>query len=133
MTYVDLFQSAVRLAEVGGRIEVGERRMVGDAPGWQVAVFRVETDAELHADLWEMHPSSDEVVCVWSGGLRIVLRDAVGDGEGPPVALGPGGAFVVPRGRWHRLEADGPVEVMSIGVRTGTHLEPRADGVGVRG
>ncbi|WP_439677707.1 hypothetical protein [Embleya sp. MST-111070] len=88
MTYVDLFESAVRLVEVGGRIEVGERRMTGDAAGRQVAVFRVETDADLHADL---------------------------------------------RGRWHRLEADGPAEVMSIGVRAGTCLEPRADGVGVRG
>ncbi|MFI1580194.1 cupin domain-containing protein [Embleya sp. NPDC020630] len=133
MTYVDLFESAVRLAEVGGRIEVGERRMTGDAAGRQVAVFRVETDADPHADLWEMHPSSDEVVCVWSGGLRIVLRGVVHDGEESPVALGPGGAFVVPRGRRHRLEADGPAEVMSVGVRAGTLLEPRADGVGVRG
>ncbi|MFE3199863.1 hypothetical protein [Embleya sp. NPDC059237] len=46
---------------------------------------------------------------------------------------GPGGAFVVPRGRWHRPEADGPAEVMSIGVRAGTRPEPRAVGAGVRG
>lgn len=33
MTYVDLFEFAVRSADGGGRIEVGECRMTGDAGG----------------------------------------------------------------------------------------------------
>ncbi|WP_424637429.1 cupin [Embleya sp. AB8] len=101
--------------------------MTGDSEGWQVGAFRVETDADLHADHWEMHPASDEVVCVWTGGLRIVLRAEDGVGAEPPVELGPGAAFVVPCGRWHRLESVVPTELMSIALRSGTRLERRVE------
>ncbi|GCD98124.1 hypothetical protein [Embleya hyalina] len=50
MTYVDLFEPAVRSAEAGGRIEVGERRPAGGAVEWRVAVLRVEIDADPRAD-----------------------------------------------------------------------------------
>ncbi|MEU0938243.1 cupin [Embleya sp. NPDC005971] len=126
MTHVDLFEHALRLAD-DGRIDAGERRMGGASPGWQVAAFHAETDADLHADHWEMHPESDEVVCVWTGAVRMILRVADGVGEEPPVVLRSGAAFVVPRGRWHRLEPEAPADLMSIARRSGTRLERRAE------
>ncbi|MFI6981298.1 cupin domain-containing protein [Embleya sp. NPDC050154] len=137
MTHIDVFEDALRLAE-GGRISAGERRMSGADgadgvdQGWQLAAFHVETDADLHADHWEMHPESDEVVCVWTGALRIVLRAEEGAGEESPVTLRAGGAFVVPRGRWHRLEIEEPADLMSISRRSGTRLERRAGRAGER-
>ncbi|MGW1992548.1 cupin domain-containing protein [Embleya sp. NPDC001921] len=131
MTHVDVFERALRLAE-GGRISIGERRMSGADQGWQVAAFRVETDADLHADHWETHPESDEVVCVWTGALRIVLRAEEGTGEESPVTLRAGSAFLVPRGRWHRLEFEEPADLMSIARRSGTRLERRAEWAGER-
>ncbi|MFF7247356.1 cupin [Embleya sp. NPDC008237] len=126
MTHVDLFEFALRLAD-GGRISAGERRMDGASADWQVAAFRVGTDADLHADQWERHPESDEVVCVWTGAVRMILRAADGVGEEPPVTLRSGAAFVVPRGRWHRLELAEPADLMSIAQRRGTRLEGRTE------
>ncbi|MET7305075.1 cupin [Embleya sp. NPDC005575] len=126
MTHVDLFEFALRLAD-GGRIDAGERRMDGATTGWQVSAFHAETDADLHADHWEMHPASDEVVCVWTGAVRMILRAEDGVGEEPPVTLRPGAAFVVPQGRWHRLELGAPADLMSIGRRLGTRLERHAE------
>jgi mannose-6-phosphate isomerase-like protein (cupin superfamily) len=136
MTVTDLFTSAIRLRE-GGLVRAEERRMSGaDAAadtGWHVAAFHVETDADVHADHWEMHPESEEAVCVLAGGVRLFLRasgdDAVGEEEGP-VVLGAGAAYIVPRGRWHRLEVDGPSDLMSIGLRAGTRLARRVEGMG---
>lgn len=43
------------------------------------------------------------------------------------VPLPAGSAVVVPRGRWHRLELDGPSDLMSLTLRHGTRLEKRTD------
>ncbi|WP_084533172.1 cupin domain-containing protein [Nocardia fusca] len=90
------------------------------------AAFHVETDADVHADHWEIHPGSEEAVCCLSGALRLYLRpDHPGDAE-TEVRLSAGTAFVVPRNRWHRLELDRPSDIMSIGLRDGTRIEPVA-------
>ncbi|MFF0453662.1 cupin domain-containing protein [Nocardia africana] len=121
---VDLFARGIRMLP-DGRVFDEQRRMSGDMEGWTLATFRVATDADVHGDHWEMHPSGEELVAVLSGGIRMYLREA-GDGA-DPVSLRAGQAFIVPRGRWHRIEVDEPSELMSLTLRRGTELEKRTD------
>lgn len=121
-TPVDLFARGIRILP-DGRVFDEERRMTGDVEGWTLAAFRVATDAEVHGDHWEMHPGGEELVAVLSGGIRLYLRDS----ESEPVTLRAGQAYVVGRGRWHRIELDAPSELMSLTLRRGTELEKRTD------
>ncbi|MCG7523397.1 cupin domain-containing protein [Streptomyces sp. OfavH-34-F] len=126
-TTLDLFASALRFHPDGG-VRAAERQMTDSHAGvWQIAAFRVETDADVHADHWEMHPEADEAVCCLSGGIRLHLRPDAPGGAEERVRLSAGSAVIVPRGRWHRLELDGPSDLMSITLRRGTRLEKRAD------
>lgn len=122
---IDLFASALHI-HPDGDVEAAERRMTGNDPGaWQIATFRVQTDADVHADHWEMHPEAEEAVCCLTGGVRLYLRPAAPDGTEDMVRLRAGTAVIVPRGRWHRLELDAPSDLMSITLRHGTRLERR--------
>lgn len=122
---VDLFASALRF-HPEGEVRAAERQMTDDGSGaWQIATFHVETDAEVHADYWEMHPAAEEAVCCLAGGIRVHFRpDEPGGAEGM-VRLRAGNAVIVPRGRWHRLELEAPSDLMSITLRNGTRLERR--------
>ncbi|MEV6095737.1 cupin [Nocardia sp. NPDC051981] len=119
---VNLFERGVRLL-ADGRLLTEQRRMQGDMDGWTVAMFHAETDADVHGDLWEMHPAGDELVSVLTGGIRMYLRPETVGATEDLVRLTAGRAYVVPRGRWHRLELDEPSDLMSIGPRRGTQLE----------
>ncbi|MBD0693905.1 cupin domain-containing protein [Streptomyces sp. CBMA123] len=125
---VDLFASALHFRP-DGELRATERRMAGGGSGtegaWQVATFHVETDADVHADHWEMHPAAEEAVCCLAGGVRVYLRPVEPGAAEELVRLAPGSAVVVPRGRWHRLELDAPSDLMSITLRSGTRLERR--------
>ncbi|MFE3060227.1 cupin [Nocardia sp. NPDC059239] len=121
---INLFDRGVRLL-ADGRLLTEQRRMQGDMDGWTVATFHVETDADVHGDLWEMHPAGDELVSVLTGSVRMYLRPETIGATEDLVRLTAGHAYVVPRGRWHRLELDEPSDLMSIGPRRGTQLEHR--------
>jgi len=96
--------------------------------GWQLMTFHVETDADLHADHWEVHPDAEELVSCLTGGIRLVLRpEPPGDPE-EEIALTPGTAVIVPRGRWHRLALDAPGDIMSVTLPRGSLLEKRSAG-----
>ncbi|WP_189980258.1 cupin domain-containing protein [Streptomyces capoamus] len=124
---IDLFASALHI-HPDGDVRAGERRMTSsDSGGWQLATFHVETDVDVHADHWEMHPQADEAVCCLTGGVRLYLRPVRPDDTEDMVTLQPGTAVIVPRGRWHRLELDAPSDLMSITLRHGTRLEERTD------
>ncbi|MEO3825156.1 cupin [Actinomadura sp. B10D3] len=125
MNPIDMFASGLTF-HPDGDVRAAERRMTTGDGSWHVATFHVETDADVHADHWEMHPAAEEAVCCLSGGVRIYLRPEEPGGEEQMAALPAGHAFIVPRGLWHRLELDAPSDIMSIGLRQGTRLEPRA-------
>ncbi|MFJ2868681.1 cupin domain-containing protein [Kitasatospora sp. NPDC087314] len=126
-TAVDLFASALHF-HPDGEVRATERQMTGGAAGaWQIGAFHVETDADVHADHWEMHPQADEAVCCLAGGARLYLRPEDAAGAEELVPLPAGAAVVVPRGRWHRLELDGPSDLMSVTLRHGTRLERRTE------
>ncbi|GHD98604.1 cupin domain-containing protein [Streptomyces alanosinicus] len=127
LTTVDLFSSMLDFRP-DGEVRSGVRRMTdGGADSWQVAAFHVETDADVHADHWEVHPGGEEAVCCLSGGVRLYFRAAGEGGAEEMVRLGPGGAVIVPRGLWHRLELDAPSDLMSITRRRGSRQERRTD------
>ncbi|KPM55044.1 cupin [Frankia sp. CcI49] len=128
---VDLRTAVLRLRP-GGTVTVEPRRMDADDEGWTVAVTHAETDQDVHGDHWEVHPESDEAVCVLSGRARInvglvgAVRPEEADGAQTVVTLAAGTGLVVPRGRWHRFELDAPSDLMSIALRSGSRLERRA-------
>ncbi|TXS04959.1 cupin [Streptomyces sp. col6] len=124
-TTVDLFASALQF-HPDGHVRAVERQMTSSSSGaWQIATFHVETNADVHADHWEMHPEAEEAVCCLTGGIRLYFRPEAPDGAEDMVRLQAGAAVVVPRGRWHRLELDAPSDLMSITLRDGTRLEKR--------
>ncbi|MFF2404752.1 cupin [Streptomyces goshikiensis] len=122
---IDLFASALQFRP-DGDVRVAERRMTSSDSGtWQIATFHVETDAEVHADHWEMHPEAEEAVCCLTGDVRLYFRPTTPGGAEDMVQLSAGTAVIVPRGRWHRLELNAPSDLMSITLRHGTRLEKR--------
>ncbi|MFJ3206197.1 cupin [Streptomyces sp. NPDC086989] len=124
---IDLFASALRF-HPDGDVRAVERRMTSsDSGAWQIATFHVETDADVHADHWEMHPQAEEAVCCLTGGIRLYFRPTTPGATEDMVRLPAGTAVIVPRGRWHRLELDAPSDLMSITLRHGTRLEKRTN------
>jgi len=69
---------------------------------------------------WEIHPAGEEILLLLSGRMTVVL-------EGDPdetFALRPGEAFVVPRGRWHRIEVIEPGDMVFMTEGDGTEHKP---------
>ncbi|MCF3107068.1 cupin domain-containing protein [Streptomyces roseoverticillatus] len=126
-TTVDLFASALHF-HPDGDVRAVERQMTSSgSDAWQIATFHVETDADVHADYWEMHPEAEEAVCCLTGSVRLYFRSDRPGGAEDMVQLQAGTAVIVPRGRWHRLELEAPSDLMSITLRHGTRLEKRTD------
>jgi mannose-6-phosphate isomerase-like protein (cupin superfamily) len=73
-------------------------------------------------DIWEMHPAGDEVVCLLSGAIDVVLEKA--DGE-QVLELRPGATCIVPRGVWHRAIVHEPGDTLHITRGAGTRHRPR--------
>ena len=119
---IDLFSSSIHLDDDGGA-HAEPKAFDLDRAGWQIKGFHVETDAEVHADHYEVHPDAEEIVYCVNGAIRVYFRpDLPGEAE-DEVKLPAGHAVIVPRGRWHRIELDGPSDIMSVAVARGSRLE----------
>lgn len=93
---IDLFAAALHI-HPDGDVRAAERRMTNsDSGAWQLATFHVETDVDVHADRWEMHPQAEEAVCCLTGGVRLYFRPARPDDTEDMVQLQPGTAVIVP-------------------------------------
>jgi mannose-6-phosphate isomerase-like protein (cupin superfamily) len=87
--------------------------------GRMLGVHAVRTDDDVHAAQWEMHPSGDELLCVCSGRIDLVLDEA----GGPRViALEPMTGVIVPRGTWHRLLVVEPSVLVALARHDDTQL-----------
>ena len=64
----------------------------------------------------ELHPDGDELLYVISGHAEVVLDDGDLEQVGAETrhAVGPGDAFIVPRGVWHRLEFSEPLHLVHV-------------------
>lgn len=109
-----------------GALRDEDKRTPAAPSSRQLATFHAETDQDVHADHWELHPSAEELVCCLAGAMRLMLRPEQPDAPEETVRLTAGTSFVVPRGRWHRIELDEPTDLLSLTLRHGTRLEPRA-------
>jgi mannose-6-phosphate isomerase-like protein (cupin superfamily) len=65
----------------------------------------------------EMHPDGDELLYLVSGRLDVIVEDG-GEpdkvGVEQTVELHPGEAFLVPRGRWHRVDVREPSHLVHV-------------------
>jgi len=119
VTPVDLLTHTLQL-RAGGVAEASTARGPVDAGLWTVARLRAEDGRALHADVWECHPTGNEVLVVLSGAVHLFLRDPPAD---EPTTLRPGDAVVVPVGAWHRLDVAEPADLMAITPRADTRHE----------
>jgi mannose-6-phosphate isomerase-like protein (cupin superfamily) len=74
---------------------------------------------DFHPDECEMHPHGDELLCLLSGAIDVVLEEPEGDRT---VSLRAGELFVVPRGVWHRLVLRAPGDLLFVTPPKGTGL-----------
>jgi mannose-6-phosphate isomerase-like protein (cupin superfamily) len=119
---VSLSDHSIQLRE--GRVaEASTATGVRDAGLWTVAHLHADDGRALHSDVWERHPSGDEVLCVLSGLVEVFLRD---HRTGPAFTLNAGEFFLVPRGVWHRLDVREPAELIAITPRVETQHERMA-------
>lgn len=124
VTPIDPFESLVRLHH-DGRMRAERRNFDRERDGRRLMAFHAETDADVHADHWEIHPDAEELVSCLTGGIRLYLRpERPGDDE-EEIRLAAGNAVIVPRGRWHRMELDAPSDLLSITPPRGSRVEMR--------
>jgi mannose-6-phosphate isomerase-like protein (cupin superfamily) len=96
---------------------------------------RIDSRPELHGGrlvgtfhnaedwgVWEMHPAGDEVVCLLSGAIDVVLDEEGGERV---VELRPGSTCIVPRGVWHTATVHEPGDTLHITRGEGTQHRPR--------
>ncbi len=72
-------------------------------------------------DIWEMHPAGDELVCLLSGAIGVVLDEERGERV---IDLEPGQTCIVPRGVWHRAVVRRPGDTLHITRGEGTRHRP---------
>jgi mannose-6-phosphate isomerase-like protein (cupin superfamily) len=77
--------------------------------GRLVTLFHIQsTDEWVH---WEMHPAGDEIVCLLSGAIDLILQE--GERE-RSLELRSRAAGIIPRGVWHRAIVHTPSDVLFI-------------------
>ncbi|HKA94567.1 MAG TPA: hypothetical protein VKE97_12245 [Acidimicrobiia bacterium] len=72
-------------------------------------------------DNWEMHPAGDELVCLLSGAIDVVLEEERGERV---VALEAGHTCIVPQGVWHRAVVREPGDSLHVTRGEGTRHRP---------
>jgi len=92
-----------------------------------VGFYDFTDDDSVHADHWERHPAGDEILCALEGRLLVTID---GDGATEEAVIENGQAFIVPRGRWHRLRVLEPGRLLFVGPTAGSELRPHAAGEG---
>jgi mannose-6-phosphate isomerase-like protein (cupin superfamily) len=71
---------------------------------------------------WEMHPVGDELVCLLSGDVTMVL--ARGGAEERIHLRDPGSYVVVPKGTWHTARTSVPTKMLFVTPGQGTENKP---------
>jgi mannose-6-phosphate isomerase-like protein (cupin superfamily) len=84
-----------------------------------VASFSFESDWPS----WEIHPAGDEIVCLLSGDVHMVLdRNGV---EEIIHLRDPGSFVIVPKGTWHTARTSVPTTMLFVTPGEGTQNKPR--------
>jgi len=81
---------------------------------WLISCLSFDSDWPVH----EMHPAGDEIVCLLSGSVRLLLEH---DGIEDSVHLSEPGAYaIVPKGIWHRAMTKVPTVMLFVTPGQGT-------------
>lgn len=80
----------------------------------------VDDGESVHADYWEIHPDGDEVLCMLSGRIEVML--AAGREARAVIEIAAGQGFIVPRATWHRLRLVEPGRLLFSTPGNGTEL-----------
>lgn len=70
---------------------------------------------------WERHPAGDEIVCLLSGAMDLILDEPGGNRS---LELRERSAVIVPRGVWHTAHVHLPSEALFITPGEGTENRP---------
>jgi mannose-6-phosphate isomerase-like protein (cupin superfamily) len=82
-----------------------------------LGVHAFRNDDDVHASQWERHPRGDELLCLVSGQMNVVLQEPAGERL---ISLAPLSGVIVPQGRWHRLMVKEPGVLISVTQHAGT-------------
>lgn len=97
------------------RIDAGFWKRITSDPalraGRMLGVEAVRSDDDVHASTWERHPNGDELLCVVSGRIDVVLEESAGERLIP---LEPLTGLIVPQGVWHRLRVKEPAVLIGV-------------------
>jgi mannose-6-phosphate isomerase-like protein (cupin superfamily) len=123
------FAKSILHADSGGSASLLEPPFVkaelGRLDGRILATFPIASPADAHSDMWEMHPSGDEVLFMLTGELAVDYSDGLHSGTASVEA---GQGIVVPRGVWHRLILREPGLLLALTPAQGTEARPDAKG-----
>lgn len=79
-------------------------------------------DFEADWPSWEIHPAGDEIVCLLSGDVTMILDR---NGREEAVHLSEPGSFViVPRNTWHTARTSVPTRMLFVTPGQGTRNKP---------
>lgn len=95
-----------------------DRRYAGFRGHVLVSLFSFEADWPS----WERHPAGDELVCLISGEVTMVLeRDGV---EDKAELRNPGEFVLIPKGTWHTARTRVPTTMLFVTPGEGTQNKP---------
>lgn len=97
----------------------------------ELGTFRNEYLVSFHEfdidwPVWERHPNGDEIVCLLSGAVTLVLERQAGTEY---TELSEAGAFaIVPKGTWHTARVRAPSRMLFITAGEGTESREAKSG-----
>lgn len=110
--------SAIPVAVTPTIFEELDRRFDNFKDRLLVSSFRFDADWPT----WEIHPAGDEIVCLLSGDVTMVLDR---NGAEEIVHLSKPGSFViVPKGTWHTARTAVPTTMLFVTPGEGTQNKP---------
>lgn len=111
-------QRAVLVESSPGLFEELDRRFAGFKGHVLVATFTFDADWST----WERHPAGDELVCLLSGKVTLVLER---EDSHVTADLDKAGEFVVvPKGTWHTARTRVPTTMLFVTPGEGTENKP---------
>lgn len=87
--------------------------------GRLMTLFHIESTDEWVN--WEMHPAGDEIVCLLTGAVDVVLQDGRCEQH---IELRTRATCIIPRGVWHRAIVHVPSDVLFVTPGEGTQVCP---------
>jgi mannose-6-phosphate isomerase-like protein (cupin superfamily) len=95
-----------------------ERLATGELGNFRNEYLVVCHEFEADWSGWEMHPKGDEIVCLLSGSVSLILER---EGGTQAVELTETGSYViVPKGTWHTAKTRVPCRMLFITAGEGT-------------